>query len=83
MHSDIRKHAKWAEASHWTVYDDANGYTHFVAPDGTHVYTYPATPGRPHRRMRELEQAFKRNNLEWPPPSKSVQRSRRKRGEQS
>ena len=82
MNSEIRKHAKWAKANQWTVYDDTNGYTHFVAPDGNHVYTYPATPSRPRRRMKELELALKNYDLEWPPPSKSVQRSRRRRGEQ-
>lgn len=79
MNPEIRKIAQWARVNQWIVEDNASGYTEFIRPDGVHVYTYPATPSRPQRRMKELILALRRYGLEWPPPSKSVQRSRRRK----
>jgi len=81
MNPDIRKIAKWARSQHWTVADDASGYTHFYDPAGEHISRYPATPSNPRRRMEELIGNLRKAGLEWPPPSKSEQRSRRRKGE--
>jgi len=83
MNSEIGKIANWAARNQWTVRDDAKGYTHFYAPDGRHVAYYPATPSNPRRRMADLIGSLRANGLEWPPPSKAEQRSRRRKGEPS
>lgn len=79
MNSDIREIAKWAKANGWTVSDDANGYTRFYTPEGAFVVRYPATPSNPRRRMADLFVALKKAGLQIPPPSKSEQRSQRRK----
>lgn len=79
---DLGPLIKWAESQGWEVKIDANGYTRFHDPEGRYVANYPATPGRPGRRMTELQLALKRAGLQVPPPSKREQRAQRRRGSQ-
>ncbi len=79
MNRDIRRIAKWAVSQGWTVEDDASGYTHFFDPAGRHIARYPATPSNPRRRMADLNVALRRAGLQVPPPSRSEQRSQRRR----
>jgi hypothetical protein len=81
MNSDIARIAKWARANGWDVRDDGNGYTRFYNLEGRYVANYPATPSNPRRRMADLTVALARAGLAWPPPSKSEQRSQRRKGE--
>ncbi len=64
-----------------TVEDDAKGYTRFFDPRGAYVAYYPATPSNPRRRMADLQVALRKAGLQVPPPSKSEQRSRRRKGQ--
>ncbi len=81
MNSDITDIAKWARANGWEVHDDASGYTRFYDPGGNYVTSYPATPSNPRRRTADLKVALKHAGLAVPPPSKSEQRSLRRKGE--
>jgi hypothetical protein len=79
MNSDIRELADWAEANGWTVKDDAKGYTRFYDQNGVYVGRYPATPGNPYRRLKDLTTALKAAGLAIPPPSKKELRSQRRK----
>lgn len=82
MADDIDKLIKWVKSQGWRVESDASGYRHFYTPDGTWVARYPKTPSRSRRRYMEVLGALKKNGLVWPIPSKSEQRSeRRKEGQ--
>lgn len=79
MADDIKKLIQAAEDQGFEVRIDADGYRHFYH-HGQHVGRYPATPSRPARRLARLIIDLKRAGLQWPPPSKSELRSRRKKG---
>lgn len=79
MADDIDKLIKWAQKSGWHVEINSNGYRYFYAPDGTYVGYYPNTPSRPGRRWKRLLLDLKAHGLEWPPPSKSQLRARRRK----
>ena len=81
MNSDIEQLAKWATDNGWDVSDDSSGYTHFRNPEADWIGRYPATPSNPRRRMADLTVALKKAGLPLPPPSKSEQRSIRKKGQ--
>ena len=76
---DLSPLIKWAESQGWEVKTDSNGYRRFYDPEGNYITNYPATPGRPGRRMKELQLALKRAGLQVPPPSKREQRAQRRR----
>jgi hypothetical protein len=82
MNREIKKIANWAESQGFTVTDDTKGYTHFYAPNGDHVASYPATPSNPYRRMKDLETDLKGSGLPLPPPSKKEQRAQRRNEQQ-
>jgi hypothetical protein len=81
MNSDIADVVKWARSQGWTVVDDAKGYTRFYNAHGLYITNYPATPGRPNRRIADLKVALRKAGLPWPPPSKKEQRAQRKKGD--
>jgi hypothetical protein len=81
MNSEISDIVKWARRNGWTAEDDAKGYTRFHNPEGEYIANYPATPSNPRRRMADLAVALKKAGLPLPPPSKSEQRSQRRKGE--
>lgn len=83
MADDIDKLIRWARSQGWDVRIDASGYRRFYAPDGTYVVRYPATPSNPRRRLHDVINATRRHGLAWPPPSKSQQRSQRRKDGQS
>jgi hypothetical protein len=76
---DLTDIISWAESQKWEVRTDAKGYSRFYDPDGNYVTHYPATPSNPRRRMKDLQVALKRANLQMPPPSKSEQRAQRRK----
>ena len=79
MAEDIDKVIKWARLQGWRVELSADGYRHFWTPKGKWVVKYPATPSRPRRRYLDVVTAVRANGLDWPPPSKKEQRSKRRR----
>lgn len=79
MADDIEKVIRAAKDQGFEVRVDADGYRHFHTADGRHVGHYPATPSRPARRLVRLIIDLRQAGMEWPPPSKSVLRSRRRR----
>lgn len=79
MAEDIDKLTDWARSQGFDVRYSANGYRHFYTASGEHVGYYPATPGRPSRRLARLILDLRRAGLPWPPPSKKEQRRQRRR----
>lgn len=79
MADDIDKLIGWARSQGWRVEIDNNGYRRFFTPDGVYVVRYPATPSNPRRRLRDVVTAVRAHGLEWPRPSKSALRSRRRK----
>lgn len=79
MAEDIDELTEWALSQGYRVEYSADGYRHFYTPDDRHVGYYPATPSRPARRFARLVVDLRKAGLEWPPPSKKEQRSRRRK----
>lgn len=80
MAEDIDKLIKWAEKQGWTVEVNSDGYKYFYPPGSDKwVSRHPNTPGRSQRRFTEVRLALKKHGLEWPPPSKSELRARRRK----
>lgn len=84
MAEDIDKLVDWARSPRsqgWRVDIDSKGYRCFYTPDGTYVVRYPATPGNPYRRLRDVVTEVRAHGLEWPTPLKSEQRARRRKAQ--
>jgi hypothetical protein len=79
---DLTDIIRWAESQRWEVKTDSKGYKRFYNPEGEYVAHYPATPSNPRRRMKDLQVALKRAGLQIPPPSRSEQRSQRRKDSQ-
>ena len=79
MAEDIDRVIAWARSQGWPVTTSTDGYRHFWTPDHQWVAKYPATPSNPRRRLTEVIVAIRKAGLEWPPPSRKVQRSRRRK----
>ncbi len=81
MGDDIDGLIDWARSQGWRVDTDSKGYRRFHKPDGTYIVRYPATPSNPYRRLRDVVTEVRTHGLEWPKPSKSELRARRRKGQ--
>lgn len=80
--NELPKLVKWAESQGWECPKDSKGYTRFHTPEGDYVTDYPCTPSS-QTRWRNLVAALKSAGLPWPKPSKSEQRSQRRKDQQN
>jgi hypothetical protein len=76
---DINSVSKWAESQGWKIKVAASGHRRFYDEKGNYITDYPSTPSS-QRRFNNLVADLKRAGLELPPPSKKIQRARKRTG---